>query len=114
VPLAILAILGLEADLTLTAVVIGLTLRRRRSGVTLLATALVALATAAAVFLVWALWVVAPLCLGASAPAGCIVERAAVGSPYLIQGATAQLAWMLAVAFCARFVSEKNVAHVSG
>jgi len=114
VHLAVLAILGLEADLTLTAVVIGLTLRRRHTRATLVATALAALATAAAIFLVWALWVVAPLCLGDSAPSSCIAKRAAVGSPYLIQGATAQWAWMLAVAFCARFVSEKNLAHVSG
>jgi len=110
----VVALVACEADLTLAACAIGLGLRRRHNALTFLASGGVALGFALAVFLVWMLWVVAPGCLGDDSLLGCVSGRAESGFPFVGLGALGQWAWMLVVALCARLVSEKNLAHVSG
>lgn len=108
-------VLLVEADLTLTAIALGVSLRRRRRGVTFAASALMASGIALAMVLIWLLWLVAPACLGDLNPGGCIGGRVAgAGLEYASEIALAQWFWMLGVALCARFVAERNLAHVSG
>jgi len=110
----VLAILACEADLTLAACALGLGLRRKRNLLTFLASGGGALGFAFAVFLVWTLWFVAPACLGDDSSLTCVSTRAESIFGLVALGALGQWAWLLAVAFCARFVSEKNPAHISG
>jgi hypothetical protein len=111
IPLLVLV----EADVTLTAIALGVSLGRWPRAVTFAASALVSTGIAAAVVLIWVLWLVAPSCLGGSNPGACIGGRVAgPGLVYASEIAFMQWFWMLGVALCARFVAERNLAHVSG
>jgi hypothetical protein len=104
-----------EADVTLTAIALGVSLRGWRTGVTIAASALVATGIAVAMVLIWVLWLVAPGCLGDPNPGVCVGGRVGgAGLLYASEIALIQWFWMLGVALCARFVAERNLAHVSG
>jgi hypothetical protein len=107
VPLFLL--LACEADLAMGAVAIGLSLRSSRVAITVVLTGALSIAFVVALFVLWAMWFVAP---------GCIVSSdcAVPGSSYanLAAGAAAQWAWMLAIALGARFAKKRTLAHVSG
>ena len=111
----LVALLACEADLTLGACAIGLGLRHKRNLVTLLATGVAALGFAVAVFVIWALWFVAPGCIGEDASLACVGAQAASGLVYLGPGAVAQWAWMLGIALAARRATRnRKLAHISG
>ena len=59
----ILALVACEVDLTLTAGAIGIGMRRSSLAATVAATGLISSVFAAAIFLVWILWFVAPACV---------------------------------------------------
>jgi len=111
----VVAILACEADLILAACAIGLGFRNRHHLLTFMATGGVALGFALAVFLVWALWFVAPGCLGDDASRTCVSDHAASGFAYLGPGALAQWTWMLGIGLAARRLSKhRKLEHVSG
>ena len=96
----ILPLLACEVDLTLTAGAIGIGLRRSTPAATVVVTGLISLVFAAAIFLVWILWFVAPACVaGGTCPGQSELSR-----PYLFlaAGAVVQWGWMLAVALATR------------
>ena len=96
----ILALVACEVDLTLTAGAIGIGLRRSSLAATVAATGLISSVFAAAIFLVWILWFVAPACVaGGTCPGQSELSRPYA---YLAAGAVAQWGWMLAVALATR------------
>ena len=108
-------LLLVEADVTLTAIALGVSLRNRPRGVTFAASALVASGIALAMVLIWVLWLVAPQCLGDLSPGACVGGRVAgAGLVYGTEIALAEWFWMLGVALCARFVAERNLTKVAG
>lgn len=111
IPLLLLA----EIDLTLTAVALGGSLSKRNRAFTVAATALVALAIALSMVLIWVLWSAAPGCLGDANPAACTAARlAGPDLLYVSEITLIQWFWMLGVALVARFVAERSLARVSG
>ena len=113
--LPLLALLACEVDLALTAGAIGLGLRGSHRLLTFGATAAVAGGFAIAIFLVWALWFVAPGCIGEEASLTCVNDHAASRFAYLGLGALAQWIWLLGVALAARRVTRnRKLALISG
>ena len=93
-----------ELDVTLTAIAVGISLRRRPVAATLAVTALSAGATVAGVGLAWSVWMVAPACVAQLDPVGCIGRQLPAGIGVLaFEIVLAQWLWMLAVALAARF-----------
>ena len=103
-----------ELEVTMTAIAIGTSLRGRSRTATLAATGLAATATALGLVLAWLVWFVAPACVGDPSFMACTSDRAGA-SPfvYVAEIAALEWAWMLGVALIARFVAERNLAHVS-
>ncbi|HET9780838.1 MAG TPA: hypothetical protein VFR33_03580 [Candidatus Dormibacteraeota bacterium] len=105
----------LELEVTLTAIVIGVSLRARPRTATFGATAFGAGATAVGLVFAWLVWFVAPGCLTHADLIGCTAGQVGVqGFVYVFEMALLQWAWMLGVSLIARFVAERRVTHVSG
>ena len=104
----------IELEVTLTAIASGVSLRARSRVATFAATGLAACATALGLVSVWMLWFVAPWCVADQNLIGCVAGRAGRSEFVYVAEITAlQWTWMLGVALVARFVAQRNPAHVS-
>ncbi len=104
-----------EADLTLTAVALGFSLRARGVPATVVSTVLLAIGVALAWFMVLVLWAVAPSCIGAADQGACVESRIGMEAfTNVLLGAGAESAWLVGVALGARFAATRDLAHVSG
>lgn len=104
-----------ELEVTFTAIAIGVSLRARSRAATFATTALGASATALGLGLAWTVWFVAPWCIADSNFAACTAGQVGIGGlVFVAEMAALQWAWMLGIALLARFVAERNLAHVSG
>lgn len=99
VPILILA--ACELELTLTAAGLGLAMRSRPPAATLLATGLISIGFASAMFAIWVLWFVAPACVAA---ASACARLADLSEPvaFLATGAVLQWAWLSGFALAFR------------
>ena len=110
--LALIAFVELEA--ALTAIASGVSLRTRHRAATFVAMGLGAGAIALGLGMVWMVWFVAPWCVADPNVIACAAGRAGSGGLlYFAEIATLEWAWMLGVALIARFVAERDRAHVS-
>lgn len=105
-PIAFLALLACEAELTVVAVAVGWRFPNPRAA---MITAAISIAFAVALFGLWLLWFVAPGCV---VNADCAVPASSYAN--LGAGASLQWAWLLAIALGARFAKSRNLAHISG
>jgi hypothetical protein len=105
----------LELEVTLSAIAIGVSFRRRSRVTTFALTALAASVTALGLVLAWIVWFVAPACIADANLIGCTAGRAgAQGLIYAPELALLEWAWMLGVSLIARYVAGRDLAHISG
>jgi hypothetical protein len=99
--------LGAQADLTLTAMLVGVGLGGSNRALTVIATGVLAVASAIAVFVLWTLWSVAPGCVVAGE--GCAVPAETLSVVALV--AAAEWLWLLVIALIARRVGRRNASR---
>lgn len=103
-----------QLEVTLTAIAIGVSFRARRRAATLGLTAAGAAATGLGLVFAWIVWFVAPWCLGDTNLFVCTAGQAGANSLlYALEIAVLEWTWMLGLALVARFVTGRNLAHVS-